>query len=169
MAIILPQGFRITSQDPIDSRLLLSKSEMLDVVDAQMPSKYLAVCKDDGKIYVYNVNNTVDPETGKFRLYAEGGGGTGLVNDVKVDGVSVVTDKIANINLATPLSLKQDKLTAGTGIKIEDNVISVTGGGGTTSWGNITGTLSNQTDLQSELDKKLEYQEGDTLILNCNL
>jgi len=32
-----------------------------------------------------------------------------------------------------------------------------TGGGGATSWGSITGTLSNQTDLQSALDAKVPY------------
>jgi hypothetical protein len=33
--------------------------------------------------------------------------------------------------------------------------VPVSGGGGSTSWGSITGTLSNQTDLQSALDAKL--------------
>lgn len=49
----------------------------------------------------------------------------GEVNDVKVDGVSVVSNGIANIDL----SEKQDKLTAGSNITIEGNVISATGGG----------------------------------------
>ena len=30
-------------------------------------------------------------------------------------------------------------------------------GGGTSAWGSITGTLSNQTDLQNALDDKVEY------------
>ena len=43
---------------------------------------------------------------------------------------------------------KQDVLTAGTGIDITNNTISATIGA---SWGNITGTLSDQTDLQTIL------------------
>ena len=41
---------------------------------------------------------------------------------------------------------------AGNGIKIENNVISSTGGGST--WGSIEGTLSEQTDLQEALNSK---------------
>ena len=45
--------------------------------------------------------------------------------------------------------------TAGTGITISDeNVISATGGGGASTWGSITGTLSDQTDLQNALNAK---------------
>ena len=49
--------------------------------------------------------------------------------------------------------------TAGTGIKIEDNVISATGGGGGGGggdgvWGQITGDIEDQTDLQNELAGK---------------
>lgn len=47
---------------------------------------------------------------------------------------------------------KQDKLTAGTGIDITNNVISNTQT--SAEWGNIQGTLSNQTDLQTALDTK---------------
>ena len=51
-------------------------------------------------------------------------------------------------------------LVAGTGISITDNgsnTITITntgGGGGSVAWGDITGTLSSQTDLQSALDGK---------------
>lgn len=41
---------------------------------------------------------------------------------------------------------------AGNGIKIENNVISATGGGST--WGSIEGTLSEQADLQEALNSK---------------
>jgi hypothetical protein len=42
-----------------------------------MPSKYLTVCQDDGYIYLYNKDNTVDPATGKFRKF-EGGSGESI-------------------------------------------------------------------------------------------
>lgn len=67
--INLPQGFKIGAAEAVDSRLTLSKAEMLAIKDSLMPTVYLAVCKDDNDIYVYNKNNSVDPETGKFRVY----------------------------------------------------------------------------------------------------
>lgn len=51
----------------------------------------------------------------------------------------------------------QGKLTAGDNITItEDNVISATGGGpgSRAEWGNITGNIEDQTDLQTELSGK---------------
>lgn len=53
-------------------------------------------------------------------------------------------------DLQNALDAKQDTLTAGTGISIENNVISNTQT--SAEWGNIEGTLSNQTDLQNELN-----------------
>lgn len=51
------------------------------------------------------------------------------------------------------IATKQDKLTAGTGIEItENNVINNTQT--SAEWGNITGTLTNQTDLQTALNAK---------------
>lgn len=56
-------------------------------------------------------------------------------------------------DLETQLASKQDNLTAGVGISISDqNVISVSYA--EPVWGNITGTLSNQPDLQGALDLK---------------
>jgi len=54
---------------------------------------------------------------------------------------------------------KQNVLTAGTGINITGDVISATNTGAT--WGNITGTLSNQTDLNNVLTKKLTFIVGE--------
>ena len=51
----------------------------------------------------------------------------------------------------------QERLTAGENITIENNVISSTGGSGSVSeWGDIAGTLNNQTDLANELDNLLQ-------------
>lgn len=71
MAIKLAQGFQITSVSPIDSRLVLSKQEMLEYNLNVMPEKYLAVCKDDGKLYIFDKSITPNSETGYFRSYEE--------------------------------------------------------------------------------------------------
>ena len=52
--------------------------------------------------------------------------------------------------------IKQNKLTAGAGISITNDVISATGGGtaDAVDWGHITGSMSNQTDLTTALGTK---------------
>lgn len=69
----LPQGFKIGAAEAIDSRLILSKAEMVTIKDSMMPDTYLAVCKDNNSIYIYSKDNSIDPETGKFRVYASAG------------------------------------------------------------------------------------------------
>lgn len=70
--ISLPQGFKVGAAEAVDSRLILSKAEMLATKDSLMPTVYLAVCKDDNAIYIYSKDNSIDPETGKFRVYENG-------------------------------------------------------------------------------------------------
>ena len=72
--ISLPQGFKVGAAEAVDSRLTLSKAEMLATKDSLMPTVYLAVCKDDNAIYIYSKDNSIDPETGKFRVYEHGSG-----------------------------------------------------------------------------------------------
>ena len=68
------------------------------------------------------------------------------------DSLGVNVD-LSNYALKSDLNSKQDKLTAGTGIKIENNIVSNTQT--SAEWGNIKGTLSNQTDLQNALNNKV--------------
>ncbi len=60
--------FELGAAVPVDTRLTLSKAEMLTVNDNVWPSKYLTVCSDDGAIYLYDKTNEMDVETGKFRI-----------------------------------------------------------------------------------------------------
>lgn len=66
-AIEINAGFELGSSQPIDSRLILTKAQMLAIDENIEPSNYLALCKDDGRLYIYNSANTIDVETGKFR------------------------------------------------------------------------------------------------------
>lgn len=68
--ITLPQGFKITSKDPIDARLVLTKEQMTTIKDTLMPQVYFTICLDDGQLYVYNKSNSIDEKTGKYRLYS---------------------------------------------------------------------------------------------------
>lgn len=61
--------------------------------------------------------------------------------------------------------------TAGTGISIQNNVISATGGGGGGDgvWGQITGTITDQTDLQDEFATKQDVlTTGDGISISSN-
>ena len=80
-------------------------------------------------------------------------------------------------DLNTALEGKQPTLVSGTNIKTINNQ-SILGegnieiqGGDNASWGNITGTLSEQTDLNTELGKKLESTnliQGSNITLTKN-
>ena len=65
MAISIPQGYIVTSKEPIDKRLVLTKEQMRHVNDDLMPHVYFTICaeaepKEPGtiipvhKLYVYN-------------------------------------------------------------------------------------------------------------------
>ena len=53
---------------PVDTRLILTKKEMLDINDTYQPDVYFALCKDDGQFYLYNKSIESNEETGKFTL-----------------------------------------------------------------------------------------------------
>lgn len=97
--------FERTGPFPIDDTFVLSKAEMAAVVDTKMPEKYFAVCKDDGKFYLYDKDATPSAETGKFAV-EEGGGDVSHQEfdtlSAKVDGVDSETK--ANARSITSLS-----------------------------------------------------------------
>lgn len=97
-------------------------------------------------------------------------GKTGTVTLAKGDvGLSNVdntadADKPVSSATQTALNAKQDTLVSGTNIKTV-NSNSLLGSGNieissSVAWGGITGTLSSQTDLQSELDGKEDTITG---------
>lgn len=61
-------GFIVQTSAAIDRRMFLTKAEMRTAEDNyNLPSAYLCICPDDGKIYLYKSTNTVDVTTGKYR------------------------------------------------------------------------------------------------------
>lgn len=63
--------FLIKKPFAVDTRMVLSKSEMREIIDTEMPDTYFALCKDGGHFYLYNKNNEINEETGKFRLIVD--------------------------------------------------------------------------------------------------
>lgn len=68
MAISVNDGFSLKGGVALDDRQVLTKQEMLDIADYDLPDVYFAVCKDNGKLYVFDKTNDIDTETGKFRM-----------------------------------------------------------------------------------------------------
>jgi len=74
MAINFGQGFNITSSEAVDVRILKTKAEMASMTAAQekrMPDNYFCICKDDGKLYIWNKTFEKLETTGRFRLFDE--------------------------------------------------------------------------------------------------
>lgn len=69
--IKLVQGFDVCSPLPIDGRILLSKKEMYEIDDNILPEKYFAICKEDGKLYLYDKSNIIAEDIGRWRLADE--------------------------------------------------------------------------------------------------
>ena len=103
MAINLATGFSIGSKDVIDERQVLTLNQMQNLDENVYPDNYFAICKDDGKLYIFNASNEINAETGKFRVLSggTGGGDTTYVlppatdttlGGVKVDNVTITVD-----------------------------------------------------------------------------
>ena len=92
--------------------------------------------------YVHTDNNYTSAEKTKL---------AGIDMSTKQDTLTAGSN--IQINGST-ISATDTTYTAGTGISISDGVISNTQT--SANWGNITGTLSNQTDLQNALNAKQE-------------
>ena len=69
MAINVPSGLNITTIEAVDSRILLTKEQMKNMVDAKMPKKYFCICLDDNNLYIYNKDATPNEVTGKFTSF----------------------------------------------------------------------------------------------------
>lgn len=67
MAIKVLGGLKVITADPIETRLILSKEQMLAVKDETMPEVYFTICSEDGCFYLYNKANSVDTTLGKYR------------------------------------------------------------------------------------------------------
>ena len=87
MAIDLATGFNIGSKDAIDERQVLTLEQMKNLDESIYPDKYFAICKNNGKLYLYNVNNEVSEISGKFRVLE----GNVIGSDTVVDGAKYYT------------------------------------------------------------------------------
>lgn len=143
-------------------------------VTGQLANK---VDKDGAKVLSTNDYTTAD----KNKLTAiEASAQVNKIESVKVNNVALeIASKAVNVAVPTKVSelqndssfvtsathtsdlaLKQDKLTAGSNIRIEGNIISATGEIlNSVAWDNITGDIENNTALQEALAAKANASE----------
>ena len=110
MAIELPQGLKITSKQPVDTRILLKKSAMLTVDENMMPAKYFAICMDDGKLYLYNKSNDINSETGKFRVLEANVDLSNYATKEELQGLTNLLDSLATKESVESLAGRVDAL-----------------------------------------------------------
>jgi len=120
---------------------------------------------------VENINITLPGESDTIELIVDGQPQEVKISldnwryaDAELDADS--TNAIQNRAVVAALEDKQDTLIAGENITIVDNVISADGGISTVEWGSISGTLSDQSDLQAALDLKVDKVSGKGLSTN---
>lgn len=153
-------------------------------VTGQLANK---VDKDGSK--VLSTNDYTTEEKNKLAAI-EATAQVNKIESVKVNNVALeITDKAVNVAVPTKVSelqndssfvtsathtsdlaLKQDKLTAGSNIRIEGNVISATGEIlNSVAWDNITGEISNNTALQGALNAKANASDLTTHTGNTDI
>ena len=113
MSIVLNTGFSIGSKDLVYDKFVLTKEEMLNIHENTYPDQFFALCSDDDKMYSFNINNTPNAETGKFKVMS---GGSTSIDDDNISSTTVYSSekidtdfqKITDDNLTTT-----DKTTTG--------------------------------------------------------
>lgn len=154
----------------------------------------IATVTKSGKIATVTITDSIGTTTCEIRDGEDGQGSgdmlkatydtndNGIVDNAeKVNNHTVLTDVPANavftdttytagsnvsISSGNVISATDTTYTAGTGIDITNGVISNTQT--SAEWGNITGTLSNQTDLNTALSGKQETLVSGTNIKTIN-
>lgn len=88
---VVSKPFLYQISAPVDTRLVLTKKEMINANDSYLPETYFALCKDDGHFYLYNKQAEANAFTGKYTLI------TDIVeyNIKSIDGGEILEDSVA--------------------------------------------------------------------------
>ena len=88
MAISLIDNLKIQNKKQnVERDSFVSIAEMVAYSPNYLPNLFHTMCEETGKMYVYNVNNDIDPVLGKWREY-----GSGIGTDETVKLTSTSTD-----------------------------------------------------------------------------
>ena len=73
MAISTLDNFDIrSSSSNVERDSFSTIAEMAEYNEDYLPNLFIAVCEEDGAVYLFNKNNTVDETTGKWRRFGRG-------------------------------------------------------------------------------------------------
>lgn len=102
MGIIVGDNFNYQASKPLDSRAqFASLADMKAYPDASLYDGCIAYVTANKKNYQYDSNNTTDTNTGKWREFTTGGGGTSNYNDLTNKPQIAGTTLTGNTSLAT--------------------------------------------------------------------
>ena len=187
MAVNFSSGFRITSNEAVDERIIKTKEEMRNMTPAdlaRMPDKYFCMCVDDGQIYFYDKEGGLKPETGYFTAF-DSTVADDIKNSEEVQGA--LTDNIVeNIgenegvqqSIASAISTNsdiqaqinqsvQDALDTGTvEVKAATNAEKGVVVGDATGKNKVSVKSDSTMEINSVGVEKLSNTEGVRLILN---
>lgn len=134
MAINVASGFYVGASLSIDERFVLTKAQMKDMNENLIPDVYFCVCSDDGKLYIYNKNNTVDKNLGKYRAFES----SSVNQDIEIDDSyiyaltlndgttqNLACDKITQINGEETIEIIVSKEVSKDGTILDDDIISI--------------------------------------------
>ena len=94
-------GFLTKSPSPLDGKQEFATIlEMKNFDTSWLGNTAMATCDEDGKLYVYNVNNTENDTTGKWRVVATGSEGGAST----ADAVEYINDTISSTNVEEALN-----------------------------------------------------------------
>ena len=75
MAISLIDNLKIQNKKQnVERDSFVSIADMVAYSPNYLPNLFHTICEETGKMYVYNVNNDIDPVLGKWRELINGGG-----------------------------------------------------------------------------------------------
>ncbi len=93
--------FLISNKTPLDVKQnFVTKLEMKEFNTMLLSDTALCTCDEDGRLYIYNVNNTEDSETGKWRVHEGGTGGGTTIDELPSEDVNytnVALDSVTNV------------------------------------------------------------------------
>lgn len=110
------QGFKLSTRDPVDVRLVLSKEEMCNMDDDEMPSKYFAVCTDDSLLYAYDKETTPNEDTGKFTVYS-----ASVIDSISINGVTLPISTSKNVDLPLATAEQYGLIMPGKGLSVAND------------------------------------------------
>ena len=103
MAISLIDNLKIQNKKQnVERDSFATILDMVSYYPNYLPNIFHAMCEETGKMYVYNVNNDIDPVLGKWRVLEGSGGGTADVpiEKIKVNGeLQTPVNKVVNITV----------------------------------------------------------------------